>query len=227
MSESSVKDFSNYVGLAAYVPKQLIILLPEFEDLGYVEDPSVWTDPAVNLKSCLKAMFEMHVLRTRIKATENRMRLMVEDRQEDYIQDFVFVERLGKVYYNAFRKWRAQVPADPFSMMMLEPDPTHTRVIDAWEFTDCRIDQIRTDAIPTRDLNTAVLHNTPVHTTVSVIGSLSHRLNLIEKGQVLLDKMNQSGMNLPLKPASTEVAGLRNVVNSDAPQDQRQSLQQN
>lgn len=232
----STTPFNDYVAMTAYVPRNLIILLPDLEeDVGYTaQSENNREDSELSMLSLqarsIKTIFEMHVVRTRIKAVENQHRLLQNNVQQNYSQDFVCFERYGKALYHALRVWRDRRAANTLRIIMIEPDPTMTRVVDAWELVG-QIDQIRNESVPTRDLSGEFLtvregrlnitldaddpqptetvqrlmrehektrNHSPnaraLHTTVSVVGTLTHTLDVMEVGQKLLDEMTAKGV---------------------------------
>lgn len=179
----------------AYKPRNLILIFkgPDLEStpMGL----SVSGERRKELErflEAMKALFELHLMRTTVKAVENSTRLLQEDVQKEYSQDFAFVERKDKVIYNLFRQWRAKHQLMfTFDLLMFETDAEFKQVVDAWEVTKLRVDQIRNDYVPRRDISKAAPEG-PHYTTVSLIGDLDHNWGIMEKATAELQKMNLS-----------------------------------
>lgn len=182
----------------AYRPRNLIVIFkgPDLESapMGLTVSGERRKELEHFLET-MRSLFELQLMRTTVKAVENSTRLLHEDVQKEYTQDFAFVERKDKTIYNLFRQWRAKYQLMfTFDLLMFETDAEFLNVVDAWEVTKLRVDQIRNDYVPRRDLSKAVPEG-PHYTTVSLIGDLDHSWDIMEKATVELQKMTISSMN--------------------------------
>ncbi len=183
----AMPDANKFIQASPYVPRQLIIRL-------------MGVDGGNEAQKALQNILELRVLRTKIKAVESNSGALVDDVQEIYQQEFVVGEQYGKAVYTSLRGYREM--GLPIEILMFEPDPTHTKVVDAWLLKKGRIQHVRTSTFPHRDVTTTVAPLAegdapfpgtvnPVHTTFSILGELHHQLNLIDLAQLAFDEMNQ------------------------------------
>lgn len=183
----AVPDINRYIQASPYVPRQLIIRL-------------MGVDGGNVAQTALQDILEHRILRTKIKAVESNSGALIDDVQEIYQQEFVVGEQYGKTVYTSLRGYREM--GLPIEILMFEPDPTHTKVVDAWLLKKGRIQHVRTSTFPHRDVTTTVAPlaegdapfpgtMNPVHTTFSILGELHHELNLIDLAQLVFNEMNQ------------------------------------
>lgn len=215
----STVDFTQHVSASAYVPRPLIVLVPDLKKytpcLEDVTKQQMASDFDELLEGTIASIFEIQVMRTSVRAVENQRRLLQDNVQNDYSQDFHFSERYAKVIYHSLRLWRDRRVNNTLRLLLLEPDPTLSKILDAWEIVG-KIDQIRNSAVPTRDLvnlpsleqNREGIEFDPdgknYVTTVSVKGKLTHTLNVLEEGRLLWDKMNKAALSPNLQKAFVE-----------------------
>lgn len=187
----AIPDVSKFIQGSPYVPRQLLIRL-------------MGVDGGNVAQKALQEILELRILRTKIKAVESNNGGLIDDVQEGYQQEFVVGEQYGKTIYTALRGYREM--GLPIEILMFEPDPTHTKVVDAWLLKKGRIQHVRTSTFPHRDVTTTVAPlaegdapfpgtMNPVHTTFSILGELHHQLNLIDLAQLAFDEMNQAIRN--------------------------------
>lgn len=190
-SPKASPDANDQIQVSPYVPRQLIVTLME-------------VDGGNDAQKALQKILEVRVLRTKIKAVESHNGGIFNDVQKDYSQEFVVREQYNKQIYTALRRYRES--GLPIKILMFEPDPTHTKVIDAWMIENGKIGFVRTSSFPYRDVNTiqvplaegdAPFPGTAaqINTTFTIFGDLHHELSIIDLAQMVFDEMNQAGKN--------------------------------
>lgn len=209
METSKISDWiQTEIASTNYRPRNVIVIfkspdLKTAKDLGFSDKGR---EEIGKFLEAMKSLFELFIMRTSIKAVENSTRLLQNDVQDEYSQDFAFVERGNKLVYNLFRQWRAKYQMLlTFDLLMFETDADCQNVVDAWEVTGLRVDQIRNDYVPRRDIS-KVSPDGPHYTTISVVGRLDHSWSVMEKATSELQRMNFSGFNTyrPVDVESTD-----------------------
>lgn len=177
--------------LMGYRPNNLIIV-PTMPELV---DPKPSGSECQQHLDVMKYLLEFQVHRTSIKAVENSARLLDNDVQENYSQDFVFVERKNKAIYNFFRMWRARYQVFyPFEILLIEPNGNMLQSVDAWKMRKVKVDQVRCDFVPRRDLTKAAPEG--VHyTTVSLVGELHHEYGLIKEADKVMSAISHCNVD--------------------------------
>ena len=200
MSNVEKPDYDEVIQVSPYVPRQLIIKLMDVNGGDVTQ-------------KALQTVLETQIVRTKIKAVESANGGLSDDKQQGYLQEFVARELYAKQIYNMLRHYRDM--GGFIKILMFEPDPTHTKVVDAWMLEMGRIHHVRTSTFPYRDVTGSEAPlaegNTPfpgtttqVNTTFSIVGDLHHGLDLIPLAQEIFDEMNQVGRNpnLAFEPAA-------------------------
>lgn len=134
---------------------------------------------------------------------------------------FVWTEKYGKPISTFFRNWITSLIMDPITkyptvvangqrspadllpdymgmtVLFFEPDPTHTKVVEAWLSTNMQ-PKTSGDITGRRDLTQA---GESIDYSIEFTALTQHGVGVIQFAQSLLDQMNLNGMNPNLQPA--------------------------
>lgn len=146
-------------------------------------------------------IIDYHIYKTRITAVENSRTAYANDVFADYRQDFTVRERPGKLIYNTMRAIRDRPRIwQGMSLMMIEPDSTLTKPVDAWVLNDISVGHIRNSATPARML--AEASTEPTKTTFELRGNLDHSYSILDRAAKVMDRLAAQSFKIPYPESS-------------------------